>query len=385
MASRRLRLMLLGLAAAVVTAALINVLVNPWGAWPIRLVPGRYRLVRQERLVTPYLLRTSSPRTVLLGSSRVLYGMRIEQGVRDGFENAALSGSRLPEISREVELALRNPRLKRIIWGLEFYTFDSYLNVCSPDTCARLDGGLAIKLTDNIFSYDTFVASYRMALRAVSDKIPPQERLPIPWPDPVICGMFANPPARNLARLGKERLAYEVSQLPEYRHFDYSPRLRNYFLGILRRIRDAHVELVAFVPPVTEFELEMIRQTGRWRDFQDWKRFLAQHLNYTDFSGYNGIARSDRMFMDAWHMEPAVGNTILRDLLGDPPPQCSDARIVLDSALTVTADNAEQMIALQERRMEQAAAAPNVYSATVAAAIAQRYGRIAPPALSASR
>ena len=145
------------------------------------------------------------------------------------------------------------------------------------------------------------------------------------------------------------------------------------------------MQLIAFVPPVTQFELEMIRQTGRWPDFQQWKSDLAQHISYTDFSGYNAIARSDRMFIDAWHMEPAVGATIMRQLLDDAPPDCPDVAIVTNSALRVTADNVGQMLALQDPRKEEATATPNVYSTTVAAAIVKRYGRIAVPDLSARR
>ncbi len=384
-AARRLRLMLTWLIAAVAAVIVFNILVNPWGAWRVHLVPGKYRRVRFERVVTPYLLRTSSPDTLLLGSSRTLYGMKIEQGVHDGVENAALSGSRLQEIAKEVDLALRNPHLRRVIWGIEFYTIDAYSDGCSPDTCARLDGDWGITLTDNILSSDTFVASYRMVGRALRGKISTDATMPIPWPSPFICGMFANPPPPTLAGMDEQRRLREVSQLPEYRHFDYSPRLFGSFLDIVERIRRAHVELIAYVPPVDQFELEMIRQTGRWPDFQRWKRDLAQHITYTDYSGYNGIARSDRMFIDAWHMEPAVGATIMRQLLGDSIPDCSDAAIVTGSALQITADNVGAMLALQDRRKDEATATPNVYSTTIAAVIAKRYGRIAPPDLSARR
>jgi hypothetical protein len=384
-AARRLRLMMIGFFAAVAAVIVFNYLVNPWGAWRVHLVPARYRQVRLERVVTPYLLRTAAPQTLLLGSSRVLYGMKIEQGARDGYQNAALSGSRLQEISKEVNIALRNPHLKRVIWGVEFYTIDAYSDGCSPDTCARLDGDLGIELTDNILSSDTFVASYRMVLRALSGKESAAAAMPVPWPGPFICAMFAHPEPPTLAGMDARRRFREVSQLPEYRHFDYSPRLFQSFMDIVDRIRRAHVELIAFVPPVTQFELEMIRQTGRWPDFQRWKRDLAQHISYTDFSGYNGVARSDRMFIDAWHMEPAVGATIMRQLLGDSLPQCPDAAIVAGSALPVTAQNVGAMLALQDRRKDEATATPNVYTTTVAAAIVKRYGHIAVPDLSASR
>jgi hypothetical protein len=383
--ARRLRLMLTGFCATIGVLMLFNFLVNPLGAWRHRLVSGRYRRVRLERVITPYLLRTSEPRTLLLGSSRVFYGMKIEQGVKDGFENAALSGSRLREISREVDLALRNPHLRRIVWGVEFYTFDTFSDDCSPDTCARLDGDLGIKLSDAILSADTLVASWRLMLRAAAGNVTAQARMPIPWPAPYICELFAHPPPPTLAGMDQAQRLREVSNLPEYRRFDYSPRMRKYFLDIVERIRRAQVELIAFVPPVSEYEMEMIRQTGRWADFQQWKRDLAADLSYTDYSGYNGIARSDRMFIDAWHMEPAVGAVILRQLLGLAPAPCRDAAIVADAAIPVTAGNIDQVAALQQQRLEEAVATPNVYSTTIATVILKRYGTRASPSLSASR
>ena len=384
-AVRRLRLMLTAFVAAMALVFALDYLVNPWGTWRVQLIPARYRRVNDERLATPYLLRTARASTLLLGSSRVLYGIKIEQGVLDGFQNGALAGSRMQELAKEVNVALRNPALRRILWGVEFYTFDSYGDSCFADTCARLDGDLSIELTDNMLSADTFVASYRMVLRALTGKISRQATMPIPWPGPFICDLFAHPTPPTLAGMDAERRFREVSNLPEYHHFNYSAQEEAAFAGIVRRIRGAHVQLIAFIPPVTQFELEMIRQIGRWNDFEAWKRFVAQQVPYTDFSGYNGIARSDRMFIDAWHMEPAVGATMLRHLLNYPTPDCSDAAIVSGSALQVTAANVDQMLALQERRKEEATAAPNVYSTTVAAAIAKRYGPLGVPGLAASR
>jgi hypothetical protein len=384
--ARRLRLMLTGFFAVVAVLMCFNFLVNPLGAWRHRMVPDLYRRVRLERVVTPYLLRTSAPRTLLLGSSRVFFGMKIEQGVKDGFQNAAFSGSRLAEISKELDVALRNPNLRRIIWGVEFYTFDEYSAGCSHDTCARLDGELGIKLTDSILSSDALVASWRLLVRAATGNVTEAARMPIPWPAPFICKTFAHPEPPTLAGMDAARRLREVANLPEYRHFKYSPALLEFFTALVERIRRADVELIAFVPPVSEYEMEMIRQTGRWDDFQRWKRDLAARISYADFSGYNGIARSDRMFIDAWHMEPAVGAVIMRRLLGLAPCDCPDAAIVASAALPVTARNVDQMLALQEQRKDAAVATtPNVYSTTVAAAIVKRYGGLSNPSLSARR
>jgi hypothetical protein len=382
---RRLLLMLGGLLAVMAGAILFNVLVNPWGAWRINLIPAKYRRIEPERVATPYLLRTARPRTVLLGASRVRYGMMIDQEVKDGVQNAALCGSHLPEIAKEVDLALRNPYLKRIIWGLEFYTFNSRDDLCAKDTCARLDGDLRIKLTDNVLSAESLRASYKMVKRALRGQISPDGAMPVPWPGPYVCYRFAHPKPPTLAGMDEVHRLREVNDLPEYYYFDYSAHQRREFLAIVDRIRDAHVELLAFIPPLSEYELEMVRQTGRWSDFQDWKRFLAQHINYVDFAWYNQVARTDRMFIDAWHMETAVGVTIMRMLLGDSLPPCGDAAIVQQSGMTITADNVDQMLAAQERAMEKAAATPNPYSRMVAAVILKRYGHIATPAVSASR
>jgi hypothetical protein len=383
---RRLRLMLTGLFLALAVIFLFNLAIDPRGAWwRVHPVPPLYRRVRAERVITPYLLRTTAPETLLLGSSRVLYGMKIEQGIKGGIENGAMSGSRLAEISRELDIALRNPHLKRILWGVEFYTFDSLSDRPNAETMARLNGDLRIKLTDNIMSYDALVASYRMVLRSLSHDVSAEANMQIPWPGWYICYKFAHPNSPTLAQLDEARRFHEVSDLPEYRRFNYSAALRRSFGNLVQRIHAAHVELIAFVAPVTEYELEMIRQTGRWSDFQHWKRDVAEQIPYTDFSGYNGIATSDAMFIDAWHMGPAAGQTIMRILLGLQLPDCGDAKIVADSAMRVTASNVDTILAIQNQQRDAAIAAPNLYSTTVTAAVHQRYGNIATASMSAHR
>ena len=61
-------------------------------------MPTLYRRITAERVMIPYLLRTTAPETLLLGPSPVAY---VIWGIRGcGFENAGLAGSRLAEICR---------------------------------------------------------------------------------------------------------------------------------------------------------------------------------------------------------------------------------------------------------------------------------------------
>jgi hypothetical protein len=213
--------------------------------------------------------------------------------------------------------------------------------------------------------------------RSLQGKISRQAAMPIPWPGWFICDMFAHPDPPTLAGMDEEQRFREISNLPDYEYLEYSPRMRQSFIRIVERIRAAHIELIAFVAPLSGYELEMIRQTGRWSEFQQWKRDVAAQVSYTDFSGYNGIARSDRMFSDAWHIGREAGETIMRILLGMPLPGCSDAAIVANSALRVTASNVDAMLAIQDQRRDAAVATmPNAYSIGIAAAIRKRYGNI---------
>ncbi len=357
--ARRLRLMLTGFFATIGVLMLFNFVINPLGAWRHRVVPGLYRRVRLERVITPYLLRTSAPQTLLLGSSRVFYGMKIEQGVKDGFENAAFSGSHLPEISKEVDVALRNPQLKRIIWGVEFYAFDSYGNACSPDTCARLDGDWGIKLTDSILSADALVASWRLVLRAASGNVTAQARMPIPWPAPYICDLFAHPPPPTLAGMDDAQRLREVSNLPEYRHFDYSPRAAE----VLPGYRRAH--------PPRPRRANRLRPPGqRIRAGNDPADRALGGFSTMEArpGGAPLLHRLFRLQRDC-AQRPDVHRRLAHGTRGRrrdnaascwvcPAGDCRDATIVAKAALPVKADNVDQMLALQQQRLDAAVARP---------------------------
>jgi len=119
----RRRLVLMFTLTAIVVAAGIfaNYILNPYGAWRIALIDPIFRKIEHEHVATPYMLRVAEPETILLGSSRVYMGMRIEQGERDGVMNAALSGATIAQLSRVVKVALLNPRLKTNRMGGGFF------------------------------------------------------------------------------------------------------------------------------------------------------------------------------------------------------------------------------------------------------------------------
>jgi hypothetical protein len=374
--THRLRMMLTALAILIGCALLFNFLVNPFGAWRHRLVSQIYYRVRagHDRVITPYLLRGTQPATVMFGTSRVLMGIPIEQGLKDGFLNAGMAAARPEEIARAVALVLRNPHLKRIIWGPDFFTFDERLK-SSPDTTARLGGSLRLLVLDNLLSAEALDSSYHLLDRAFSgrQRLDPWVLEPIPWTADFICQRFAHYPQRGLSAYGERGALPQVAlEVPLYKGSTCCASAMAQFAGAVDQIRRAHVELIVFLPPLSQYDLEGIRQGGLWRSFQQWKRDLADIASYWDFSGYNQLARTDTMFMDILHIKPEVGMTILRRLLGKTGAPCQEMKAVLDSGLWVDRSNVGQMLAIQDLRKQAANAQPNKYAEVVAKAIAQR-------------
>ncbi len=325
-----------------------------------------------ERVTTPYRLRTTAPATVLLGTSRVVFGMPIEQGYKDGFLNAGLSAARPAEIGKEVRLALRNPHLKRIIWEVDFFTFDERLK-CVPDTCARLDGSLRLLILDNLLSSEALDAGWHMLGRAISGRRALDRKVlePIPWPQDFICERFQTEARRGLDNVGQKGALQQIlSETPLYKGSVCCGAGLALFRDVVNEINRAGVELIVFLPPMTQYELEEIRQSGLWPTFEQFKRGLTASVSYWDFSGYNQIAHTDSMFLDVVHMKPEVGMTILRQLLGMPDSKCAEMRLVTGSALRVSPENIDQVLALQDARERAAIAQPNQYSQVVARAIA---------------
>jgi hypothetical protein len=112
--------------------------------------------------------------------------------------------------------------------------------------------------------------------------------------------------------------------------------------------RQAGIEVILYVPPLNRYELEIIRQTGRWETFQRWKRQLLTVGLYWDFSGYNELSRSDPLFSDSIHFKPVVGHAILRQILGKGCVERGDkAQVVADAGVWVSPATVDRHLATQ--------------------------------------
>src|SRR5262245_25138366 len=134
----RLYLTLVVTAGMFVAVAALNAVVNPYGAWRIAVVDRIYvRTDNVQRLTVPYQLTIAHPHTVCIGSSRVMYGIPIEQGQPDGTLNASLPAAGLDDVGAVVDAA-RQPSLRRFVWGVDYFAFtDASIGVRDAKVAGR--------------------------------------------------------------------------------------------------------------------------------------------------------------------------------------------------------------------------------------------------------
>lgn len=348
-------------------------LLNPFGATRSNFIDPIFRKVKRERLATPYMLRVAQPETLLLGSSRVLMGMRIEQGERDGVMNAALKGATLSQISRIVDVALQNPRLKRIIWGVDFFAFGARWRLVDPNFDARIADNSATRIEETLLSLDALGDGfdfYRRSLRGRA-RLTATMKADVPWPMELVCEQYVSDRMDGLDAGTPAEIAAQVRQFMYlYQRYEFSESQLAIFRETVDRIRAHHVKLILFLPPLSEYELELIRQTGHWGDFEKFKRAIAAIAPFYDFAAYNEMARRDELYLHVIHFKAAPGHQIMRLLLGADSDQCSDdARIVAQSWMLVDAASIDHVLAAEDQMRDRAVAQDSRYTQFAAQAV----------------
>jgi hypothetical protein len=360
-ASRRPVLMLACLAGALAVVVTTNWIVNPYGVWGTTVVPRAYRLTDAaayesgERLSTPYRIRAERPSILLVGSSRVLRGMLVEQSGRDTFLNASLSGAMLPELATLLRLATANPRLRRVIWGVEFYAFDEkFAELREPATQTRLEAderqALTLRIKETLVNLRAFRDSGRVLANAVRRHKPASLADPVPWPEPLIKERLANVTRRGLAKTSDATIKRQLHNwIVSYVNYRPSPKQFAMFQEAVTELERTGLEVILFVPPLSDCELEAIDQLGAWDAFQQWKRELLAVGPYWDFSGYGKLDLTPELFTDVPHFKPAVGQVILRRLLGLDCAGCGEtARMIWDAGVWVDATTVDAYLARQD-------------------------------------
>jgi hypothetical protein len=362
--------------AALCAGTGLNYLANPYGVWPPALIDPIYRHIVHNRAEMPHLLRVAEPTTVMVGSSRIYQGIPIEQGYRDGVLNAGLGGATLRQVVEIVDLALANPRLRRIVWDVDFFQLDAGFDQDAPILDERIAGSRRLLIEDTLLNLGTLGDSLDTVKRALRGRrhLRTTRTATVPWPAGLVCRQL-KAEDYGLTHQTPAQIKIELTQsFPNlYVNYRFSTPLLELFRRTVDRARARGVEVIVFVPPMSQYELELIRQRGLWKTFEDFKRALASVGPFVDFSGYNEIARHDELFADVLHTKPAVGYQVLRIALGMEPATCSrDVKLIARDAARLNSETIERELAREETLREIATARKTRYAEVVAEALDPR-------------
>lgn len=350
---RRLLLMALSLSLLLTGVTAVNRLVDPYRVWRTAFL--KEPCVKPEeraeaRVGTPYWLRIQQPSTLLLGSSRVLEGIPIDNEMDGTFFNAAVPGPSLDEMAAMLQVALANPQLNRLIWGLDFYAFnESYEGFRDEGLPFRLQGDAGFLVKETLLSLDAFNLSRKILMRTIGKPDCVRwKRLPhAPWSEAAIRQSFQSSEGVSLDRLDRRSIERDVIWLRGlYEGYRLSRRSIALLAEAVDQSRKRGVEVILFVGPQSQYDLEAIRQVGQWEMYETWKRRLAAIAPLWDFSGYNAPARLDTLYKDVVHVKPAVGHALLRHLLGMECNLCGGpAHVVIGAGVRVTSATVDAHLA----------------------------------------
>jgi hypothetical protein len=301
--------------------------------------------------------------------------MRIDQLTANGFVNGGVRAASLRESCAVVQGALANPNLRRIVWGLDFFQFNQGWNPADAEFQRRLSGGAGVVIEDALLSLaalDNGIDDFKRMLRGRA-RLPITATATVPWPPDTICRQFAAQRGKGLGAMSSEAIVRQIEILPGYQNYRWSDEFWNLFRATIDQAQRRPVQLILFVPPMSEYELEVIRRGGLWNDFDSWKRHLVTVGPVWDFSGYNQIAQANDFYSDVMHHKPSVGQSLLRNLLGMPPPLCDGIAQTLDAGrVRLERSNIDQAIAAQDRAMMESASDQSRYSQLAARGIKNR-------------
>ncbi|WP_144054055.1 hypothetical protein [Baaleninema simplex] len=301
--------------------------------------------------------------TLILGTSRTHNGIDPRHPIFEGSSayNAALEGSHIYEIREVLRFAIAHQSLNTVILGLDMGSFSINWKPGEDFSKSRfVDRNVYLTYLDRLISRHTTIDSLKTIAKNAID-----------YEQDIIETdrgfKQRQPKSINARKLFREELNYSLAGVEET---DVSiPAFSEDTLYVLRDIiadcREHNIELKVFISPVHARQLEKMRELGRYKDFENWKRELVaiveedarrhsqnSRIPLWDFSGYNSItteavppensSEQMRWYLEASHYKKELGDVILEAIADDSPR--SD-RLPADFGVLLTGDSLESHLA----------------------------------------
>jgi hypothetical protein len=373
-ANFRLFLRVFGLCTAIGVAVLagLNLLIDPLGSYlPLSLnFLEKYRGHLTSRAAKAEMIAHGDCDVLLIGSSRVLVGIPVNHpayGTKRVY-NLGLNETTLTETSAVLDFALQRNRLKRVLLGADFLLFSDVRGNSPGFDNSRFNPDLDLLEYHfkNVLGSQVLADSGSLLRQWLRGKPPPTgER-----------GFLSKtvPPGQSQREIFAARIRGFLTDPQTYAGFRYSQQRLEVFRRMVRRCREARVELIVFIPPVHALQLETMRAAGLWPTFERWKADLARILAEEgversvplwDFTGFAGCVAEPvplagdtktrmKWYLESSHFTPALGELVLARVL---KPGGNSTSVEFGTRLTVE-NVPEHLARLQAARQAYAAANP---------------------------
>lgn len=323
---------------------LFNITIDPYGVFssPTRqgLNQSKPRKDNNDRVFKATDIVKIKPVTVILGSSRTKRGINPKHPGLANLQpayNLALNGPNIYEQLRYLEHAISNQKnLKEVIFGVDFFMFNSYLKNQASFSESRLNKqNITVQDAINFgLSIDSLVAS----IETIEDskKTLGQEK-------------FSDngfTPYRDFKQSDNQwRFKAGINDyLRNHASYNFSDKFLQDFQKIVELCQKKNINLIVFISPTHATDLETIRATGAWDRLEQWKRDLVKITPVWDFSGYTSITTEPistnmKNYVDNSHYTEEIGNLVLNRILS-----YQAETVPKDFGVLLTPDNVESHI-----------------------------------------
>ncbi|MBL8422636.1 MAG: hypothetical protein JNK06_03895 [Candidatus Accumulibacter phosphatis] len=354
-----LRLWSFALLATLAAAFALNYWVDPYGLYrTYRDGEWKPHAATQGALIKPYQVSMVQPRTVVLGNSRAEIGfdpddMAWPRAFRPVY-NLALPGSGTRTASRLLDhvFAANSPQL--VVLGVDFMDF-----LTAPDAQAEESAGIARLLVTptgqpNRWRWLQMLHDGASTLLSLDAVVHSLNTLRLRGKADVAHLTFAGfNPSNDYRQIARQEGYFNLFRQRDTENLRaYQRRHKNLFLRnsrsspafddvatILRTAGSQQVPVIVLIYPYHGHLLEILRTTGFWPLFEEWKRTLTDlvategrgNAVLWDFSGYHAFARERvpqhndrtaevRWYWEAGHFKSSLGHEVLMRIFGDGMP-----------------------------------------------------------------
>ncbi len=328
--------------AVLLVLVMLNLLVDPTGAFPglhLKLFEN-LRYLECDRVSKAETARRGDWEVIILGSSRAKAGFPADHPfcLTNQCCNLAMDGARLPELAMALDFARRKSPLKHVILGLDWFMFIPGATVLPEFNDSHFSPEFQpwTFYCKQLLSKESTARSWQAVRRKLRGYQPPaQERN----------GFYNH-------HLGAKTCQHELfdrvlHQTSGYSYQDVDPHTVDQFRHMVRVCRDHHIDLQIPLLPVHALDMEVMYAGGCWPHFEELKTQLVNVLaeegvegkfGLWDFTGYSGPPTEPippdgdagarmKYYFENSHFTPECGRLVLDIMLGNCPTNGFGAKL----------------------------------------------------------